>query len=61
MVGDITNINLLLKIAGIDIELDGIKMLNGSTVDFNAGIEALEIDGCIDSFPVHLDISILYI
>lgn len=40
MVGDITNINLLLKIAGIDIELDGIKMLNGSTVDFNAGIEA---------------------
>lgn len=40
MVGDITNINLLLKIAGIDIELDGIKMLNGSTADFNAGIEA---------------------
>ena len=40
MVGDITNINLLLKIAGIDIELDGIKILNGSTVDFNAGIEA---------------------
>lgn len=40
MVGDITNINLLLKIACIDIELDDIKMLNGSTVDFNAGIEA---------------------
>ena len=27
----------------------------------HTGIEAFEIDGCIDSFPVHLNISILYI
>ena len=40
MVGDVTDIKMLLKIAGIDVEMGGLKMLNGSTVNFNAGIEA---------------------
>jgi hypothetical protein len=40
MVGDVTDIKMLLKIAGIDVEMGGLKMLNGSTVNFDAGIEA---------------------
>lgn len=40
MVGDITNIDLLLTIAGIDVDMENLRVLNGATVNFDAGIEA---------------------
>lgn len=40
MVGDITNIDLLLSITGIDLDMENMRMLNGATVNFDARIEA---------------------
>lgn len=38
--GDVTNVDLALDVAGIDVAMEGVKYLNGSTVDFDAAIIA---------------------